>query len=138
MKEAALVVIVIFIKRKEHNMKKLNLFRDFNWERFSADKTFACTGVKYSEFKQMLMADVVIVSDKTDYSDATVSNLFEKFKVSMPGTTEADIARFTPLVNQQCVITNVQKVSVYGDYSDKLSVVAMLAAVKGQQQNDHK
>lgn len=93
-------------------MKKLDLFRNFDWKAFSEGKTFACTGVKFSERKQMVTADVVIITDKTDYGDETVSNLFEKFKVSIPGTVETDVSRYAAVVNQPCAITNIQRVSV--------------------------
>lgn len=111
-------------------MKKLSLFRSFDWETFAKDKTFACTGVKFNETKQMISCDVVIIADKTDYGDPTISNAFEKFKVSIPGTTESDVNKYATLMNQACIITNVQKVSVYGEYQDKLSVVANLNKAK--------
>lgn len=34
-------------------------------------------------------------------------------------------------MNQQCRITGVQKVSVYGDYSNMISVVGYVQPVKG-------
>lgn len=112
-------------------MKKLNLFRPFDWEAFSKDKTFICTGAKYSETKQMIVVEVAILSDKTDYGDETASNVFEKFNVSVPGTTQADLNKYVAIMNQQCRIINVQKVSVYGDYSNLISVIGFVQPVKG-------
>lgn len=112
-------------------MKKLNLFRPFDWEAFSKDKTFICTGAKFSETKQMVVVEMAILSDKTDYGDETISNVFEKFNVSVPGTSKAELNNYASIMNQQCRITGVQKVSVYGDYSNMISVVGYVQPVKG-------
>ncbi len=109
-------------------MKRLNYFRTFDWEAFASDKAFACTGVRYSESKKMVVADIVIISDETDYDgDVTVTNRFEKFKVSIPNSVDAN--QFINLVNHEVEISNIQKISVYGDYSDQLSLVASVSLV---------
>ena len=79
----------------------------------------------------MVVVEMAILSDKTDYGDSSISNVFEKFNVSIPGTTQAELNNYVAIMNQQCRITNVQKVSVYGDYSNMISVVGFIQPVKG-------
>ena len=111
-------------------MKKLNLFRHFDWEAFSKDKTFICSGVKYSEKKEMIVAEIAILSDNTDYGDSSVSNVFEKFNVTILNSTEADLNKYSSYINQRCTILNVQKASVWGDYSNRLSLIAQVQLMK--------
>ena len=62
-------------------MKKLNLFQQFNFNAWQTGKQFMIQSIKYNEKKGCVSLDVIITEDQTDYGDASVSNIFEKFKV---------------------------------------------------------
>lgn len=106
-------------------MKKLNLFRKFNFEAFEKGKKFVAIGKSAwtdRDNKDNVLGvkyDVVIAVDKTDYGakdGEVINNLYEKFTVKT--TKNIDI----PMNSEIKIVGAVA--SVYGEYSDKLSVVA--------------
>lgn len=109
-------------------MKKINLFRSFDYAGFFKDKKLAITAVKWNENKNMITCDIAIVYDGTDYGDVNVSNLYEKFKVSIPQSKQDDISKYVP--GKEVALNNVYKATVYGEYGNELSIEGTLAYVK--------
>lgn len=110
-------------------MKKLNLFQKFDFANWQKGKKFMIQGIKYSEKKGCVSLDVIIVEDNTDYGDASVSNLFEKFKVHLVNDTEEDdVEKYA--IKDVIIFKNVGKCSVWGDYASQLSVEAVVEVVE--------
>ena len=110
-------------------MKKLNNFMNFDFVKWQTGKKFMIQGVRYNEKKLCVTLDVVIVEDKTDYGDATVTNLFEKFKVHcIKDTSIDDVNKYKP--QDTIRFTNIGKCTVWGDYNSNLSVEAIIEVIK--------
>lgn len=110
-------------------MKGLKQFLNFDWQNFSKDKQFLVVGTgDYVEFgtnnKLGSKIDTVIVKDTTNYSykdkekdkDKPFTNLYEK--LSFKVTKDIDV----PL-NSIIVPEGEIKATVWGDYSNNLSVI---------------
>ena len=106
-------------------MKKLKLFMHFLAKEFFADKVLLCNGVsEWRDYKTQKVlgsvAELVIIEDNTDYhieeGQPAVDNIFEKFKVKVPVALNIPKGSTVQLVNPVC--------TVYGDFSEKLSVTA--------------
>ncbi len=116
-------------KRRFKKMKKLTLFQRFDFAAWAKDKQFMIQAVKYNDKKGCVSIDVVIVNDKTNYGDPSISNIFEKFKVHcIQDTKEEDVMKYGP--QDKIIFKSVGKCSVYGDYNNSLSVEAVVEVVK--------
>ena len=110
-------------------MKKLNLFQKFDFASWQKGKKFMVQGIKYNEKKGCVSLDVIIVEDNTDYGDATVSNIFEKFKVHcVNDVDEEDVEKYE--IKDTIIFKNIGKCSVWGDYASQLSVEAVVELVE--------
>lgn len=106
-------------------MKKLNMFRKFNFEAFEKEKKFVVTGKSAwtdRDNKDSVLGvkfDVVIAVDKTDYGNKdgeVINNLYEKFVVKVAKNSDIPMNSEVKIIGANA--------SVYGEYSEKLSVVA--------------
>ena len=109
-------------------MRKLNLFQKFDFASFIKDKQFMIQAIKYNEKKGCLSADIVITSDETDYGDPSVTNLFERFKVHLIGSTENDLSKYAP--KDLIIFKSFSKATVWGEYMNNLSVEGVIEVVK--------
>lgn len=110
-------------------MMKLSLFQKFDFASFAAGKVFMIQSVKYNTKRGCVTLDVVVVEDSTNYGDASVSNLYEKFKAHLiKDTEEADIEKYQPKDIIQ--FKQIGKCTVWGDYNSNLSVEAVVEVVK--------
>ncbi|MCH5270856.1 MAG: hypothetical protein J1E83_08915 [Lachnospiraceae bacterium] len=110
-------------------MKKLNLFQKFDFAAWQKGKAFMVQGIRYNEKKGCVSLDVIIVEDNTNYGDASVSNLFEKFKVHcIKDTDDDDTEKYQ--IRDMIRFTSVGKCTVWGDYASQLSVEAVVEVVK--------
>ena len=110
-------------------MRKLNLFQKFDFASWQKGKKFMIQGVRYYEKKGCVSLDVIIVEDNTDYGDATISNIFEKFKVHcINDVEEDDIEKYQ--IQKVIRFTSVGKCSVWGEYNSNLSVEAVVEVVE--------
>lgn len=106
-------------------MKGLKQFLTFDWDNFGKDKQFLVVGTgDYVEYgtnnKLGSKIDTVILKDNTNYiykdKDKPFTNLYEK--LSFKVTKDVDV----PL-NSIIVPEGEIKATVWGDYSNNLSVV---------------
>jgi|GEM_PF-570765 len=110
-------------------MKGLKQFLTFDWDNFGKDKQFLVVGTgDYVEYgtnnKLGSKIDTVIVKDTTNYSykdkekdkDKPFTNLYEK--LSFKVTKDIDVS-----LNSIIVPEGEIKATVWGDYSNNLSVV---------------
>ena len=110
-------------------MKKLNRFQTFDFASWQTGKTFMIQSAKFSEKKGCVTLDVIITEDKTDYGDPSVSNVFEKFKVHLiKETNENSAAKYK--TSDLIRFTSIGRCTVWGDYSNQLSVEAVVEVVK--------
>lgn len=72
---------------------------------------------------------VQIVRDETSYSQEEHShcNFGESFEVKVRGTSPASYQKFKPF-STEVVIEDVEKASIWGDYSNNLSIIATVKA----------
>ncbi len=109
-------------------MKKLNQFQKFDFASWQKGKKFMIQGVRFNEKKGCVSLDVVITEDTTDYGDPSVTNLFEKFKVHLIGSTENDLSKYAP--KDSIVFKSFSKATVWGDFASQLSVDAVVEVVE--------
>ncbi len=110
-------------------MKKLNLFQNFDFPRWQQGKTFMIQNVKYNTKKGCVTLDIIITEDKTDYGDVSVSNLFERFKIHcIQDNDENDVDKYK--IKDEIRVVKVGRCTVWGDYSNQLSIEAVVEAVK--------
>ena len=110
-------------------MKKLSLFQQFNFNAWQKGKRFMIQGVKFNEKRGCVSLDVIIIEDKTDYGDKSISNIFEKFKVHLVReVNETDVEKYH--VSDTIIFKTIGKCSVWGDFGSQLSVEAVVEVVK--------
>lgn len=109
-------------------MRKLTMFNNFDFQKWSEGKRFAITGVKFNENRGCVSLDVAIVEDHTDYGDPSVTNLYEKFKVHCVNDVNPnEIAKYP--IGSEIRFRQIGQCTVYGDYSSSLSVTAVVQIV---------
>lgn len=110
-------------------MKKLNSFQKFDFASWQKGKSFMIQSVKYNDKKRCVSMDIIITEDETDYGDANVSNIFEKFKVHcINDVDEKDVEKYH--VKDVVLFKSIGKCSVWGDYASNLSVEAVVEVVE--------
>lgn len=103
-----------------NDLKKLRQFLKFDFDSFSKEKLFIVTGCREwkDEVKGILgtKVDTVIIKDETIYNgtDAKQLNRFEKITFK--------VAKSVSVPENAYVVPINAKATVWGDYSDKLSV----------------
>lgn len=106
-------------------MKKLSMFQVFDFASWQKGKSFMVQSAKFNEKKGCVSLDVVIVEDRTNYGDPSISNDYEKFKVHcIQDTNEGAVAKYH--AKDMIRFTNIGKCSVWGDYGSNLSVEAVV------------
>lgn len=110
-------------------MKKLTMFQTFDFNSWQTSKKFMVQGAKYNDKKGCVTIDVIIVEDKTNYGDPTITNVFEKFKVHcIEDTSIDDVVKYPPMSFIRFI--TVGKCTVWGDYASNLSVEAKVEVIK--------
>lgn len=109
------------VKGANNMLRKLKNFLYFDWEDFIKDKRLFITNLNdWKDFEtgrnKGTKVECVIIEDKTDYGDVSVSNRFEKIVIKIP--KKLDIS-----VNQEIRIIEGEA-SVYGEFYNNLSIVA--------------
>lgn len=106
-------------------MKKLSMFQASDFASWQKGKSFMVQSARYNDKKGCVSLDVVIVEDKTDYGDPSVSNVFEKFRVHcIQDTNENAVSKYH--AKDMIRFTSIGKCSVWGDYGSNLSVEAVV------------
>lgn len=114
---------------EDYYMKKLGNFLKFDFVAWQTGKKFIIQSVKFNEKKGCVTLDVVIVDDATDYGDATVSNIYEKFKVNLINdTSESDVNKYH--IQNGITFKSFSKATVWGDYNSQLSVDGVVEVIK--------
>ena len=110
-------------------MKKLSLFKEpvqIQVEKFFHGKELVTTGAKVNP-DGLVVVQLAIIRDDTDYGDPTVSNVFEKFNFTITNSNEKDLNKY-PLL-KKVKIVKVDKATVYGDYGNNLSMAGAISIV---------
>ena len=104
-------------------MKNLRNYQTFETEKFLEGKQLVFLKGKYQDnenFKGLSLTILIL-------QDAKKENEGEEFIVKVPNADEASLASLKPLTPVK--ITNVSKVSIYGDYQNQLSMQANISIV---------
>ncbi len=106
-------------------MKNLRKYQQFDYEAFLKGKELIATSTRIDDGSKSgnpgLRVELCIVGDPT------AENLYEKFTVKVDGAGQ-DYANKLP-VGTKVRITEVQKASVWGDYSQNLTITGKLGLV---------
>ena len=120
-------------------LKRLKEFQYFALEDFLADKTLVF--LKAEQWREGQGSDATIegakvvtqiLEDKTEYAKEDVSNFGEQITVKVRGMAPTAYSKLKPL-NTEVVITDVEKASIFGDFSNQLSVIAVVNVKGGAQ-----
>ena len=113
-------------------MKSLSQFQKFSLEDFLEHKQIVFVkalpwyeGTGDAKTIEGCKIVVQIVDDSTKYSKAEISNFGEQLTVKVRNIAPAAYQKFRPL-QTRVTISDVEKVSIYGDYRDKLSITAVV------------
>jgi len=110
-------------------MRKLSLFLQFDFGKFIGSKKCIITNVKFNEKRGCVSLEITIVEDNTDYGDASISNLYEKFQFHcINDTNPEDINKYP--IHKNVVFKTFNKAVVYGEYMNMLSVSGEAMVVK--------
>ena len=110
-------------------MKELQTFLEFQVAKFFADKRLVWVkSVPWYEDGQELGSRVTvqIIEDNTAYSKQDSDNFGEQIVVKMRGIVPAAFSKLKPL-STEVVITDVERAVVFGEYREKLSMIAKVA-----------
>lgn len=102
-------------------MKKLSKFLKFDLDAFLSGKVLQVVSCREwldyeTKEKKGTRVEVAIMRDKTDYGDAGITNLFEKFSIKIPRTINVPAGAIVEPIDG--------KGTVYGDFRNQLSVTA--------------
>jgi hypothetical protein len=122
-------------------MKQLQLFRSFELDKFLAGKTLLF--IKALPLQERdgetvrtigTRVSLFILKDSTDYGrpEAAEANKGETLIVKVPGVSPDQFASFE-YMETVCVVTSVQKATIWGDFNNNLSVTASVDKSKSQQ-----
>lgn len=107
-------------------MKGLKQFLEFNTAAFFNDKKIMVLNVepyysyvdgKKTDQKLGTKINAIISGDNTKYFDDSIDNLFEKISFKIPGVYDINIKKMSRIK-----ITKFEKVVVYGQYQNQLSI----------------
>ena len=104
-------------------MKYLKNYQTFETEKFLEGKQLVFLKGKYvdnANFKGLSLTVLIL-------QDAKGENTGEEFTVKIPNGQETFLNSLKPLT--QVKITNVSKVSIYGDYQNQLSMHANVSVI---------
>jgi hypothetical protein len=117
-------------------MKRLSEFMYFSLEDFLADKRLVyLKAAPWNEGEGQAMSlegsrvTVQIIEDNTQYAK-DVDNFGAQFIVKVRGMSPAAYGKWKPL-QTEVVITDVEKATVWGEFRNELSVIAVVKAKAG-------
>lgn len=118
------------------SFKGLSAFQFFDLEDFLAAKRLVF--VKAAQWSEGEGKDarlegskvvVQIAEDKTKYAKEGIDNFGEQFTVKVRGAASSAYHNLKPL-NTEVAITDVERATVWGDYKNELSVIAVVSLVE--------
>lgn len=118
------------------SFKGLNAFQYFDLEDFLAAKRLVF--VKAAQWSEGEGKDaklegskvvVQIAEDKTKYGKEGIDNFGEQFAVKVRGVAPSAYHNLKPL-NTEVAITDVERASIYGDWKNQLSIIAVISVVE--------
>ncbi len=124
-------------------LKGLNAFQYFSLEDFLLGKCLVF--VKASPWQEGqgenaklegAKVSLQIVEDKTQYAKEDITNFGELLTVKVRGVAPTAYHKLNPL-NTEVTITDVERATVWGDYRNELSIVAVVRVVE-EAQNEKK
>lgn len=121
-------------------MKGLSQFRRFDWNGFSANKTYKVVGLadwmdRNTGKRLGKRVDVVITMDNTQYeyrNGEQYTNLYERLTFKVEGVAAVDVTIGDTVVPVEAVAR------CYGDYNDQLSITCKGIRVIQPQQSAQK
>lgn len=119
----------IYIVKEETSLKGLNQFQEFNWQKFLEEKRLAfLKSVSWKDGDTEVGSKVIaqIIEDRTQYSKPGIDNFGEQLTVKVRGVAPSAFAQLRPL-STEIVIKDVERVTVYGEYRNQLSIIAKVA-----------
>lgn len=103
-------------------LNKLSTFKipvQIQVDRFFHGKELEIARVKINK-DGLVVLELAITKDDTDYGDPSVSNIYEKFNFVITNSNEKDLNKY-PL-RKKVKIVKVDKATVYGEYQNNLSI----------------
>lgn len=113
-------------------MKGLVQFSAFDCDSFFSDKRLVFVKAEvWREDDQIVGSKVTaqIVEDKTAYTKEGTTNFGEQFIVKVRGVDPSSFAKLKPLVTE-IAISDVERATVYGEYRNSLSIIAMVKVIQ--------
>ncbi len=114
-------------------MKKLRNFLKFDSNAFLKDKTLMYLEGKIQDDDHFKGAKIttLIIDDRTDYGDDSISNQYEKLSIKVPNANEDYLRQFKR--NEEVRVIDVSEGKVWGDYGNNLTITGKLIKInKGQ------
>ena len=116
-------------------LKNLSHFTEFNAQLFLSRKELRFLSATRwtekseagSEIEKGVKVGVLIFSDDSEYPNEK-NNLGEQLTVKVPLASMKDYDSFQPMITT-CEIVDVEKVTVYGEYRNQLSIIAKVVEV---------
>lgn len=115
-------------------MKGLKQFQHFDLHEFLNGKRVAyvkSTIWKDGEVEVGSRVVLQIMEDKTQYAQPGVDNFGEQFTVKVRGIAPSAFAQLRPF-NTEVTIQDVERVTLYGDYSNNVSIIGKIAVKNAQ------
>ena len=113
-------------------LKNLSHFTEFNAQsrkelRFLSATRWTEKSEAGSEIEKGVKVGVLIFSDESEYPNEK-NNIGEQLTVKVPLASMKDYDSFQPMITT-CEIVDVEKVTVYGEYRNQLSIIAKVVEV---------
>lgn len=96
------------------NLKQLKSYMDFNHAEFLKGKTTVLISIKFDDKKSELKGEMVILKDDTG------ANEYAKIGFHIPNKSALDLSKYE--LKKPYKFVGIEKCSVYGDFSDNLSI----------------
>lgn len=97
------------------NLKKLSSYQEFNHVKFFEGKKLVLADIKYDDEKELVKGTLAIIEDSEN------ENLFAKVNFRLIGKSKDSIKNYS--LGAPYKISGIEKCSVYGQYSDNLSII---------------
>lgn len=115
-------------------MKGLKQFQHFDLPEFLHDKRLSYVKAilwKDGEVEVGSRVLLQIMEDKTRYTQPGVDNFGEQLSVKVRGVAPSAFAHLRPF-SSEVSIQDVERVTLYGDFSNNLSIIAKIAVKDAQ------
>lgn len=109
------------------NLKGLNGFLNFNLPAFLEGKTLVLNSIKFDSKNNVVKGELVIVED------STTDNQYGKVGFKLNDSKPEDVNKYQ--LKNAYTFAGVDKVSVYGDFRDNLSITCKALTKVNTKQN---